>query len=465
MGKPFEITYSPSQWDAPPGGIAQAWSAPYGGLNVQTPENQIGPSFSPAMNNVMLRNAELRSRPVFRVLLPGPDGFNPVLGVVSFLSRNFVYHTCAFTKSGMFQLKPNPVGVVNAGGNPWVRVGGPSLSPFSFVRSNVFQSILYYTNGNGHLSAWDGAALTPISDVAFYGAGSAGLPPSTTTLIGSLYLGELDSHLMLAYTSETPIVSGAVGATASFPQRLRWSNSGFNPFDANGVFGANLGTQGATFDPNIFLNAGSNDFIDVPDAITGVMFIGRTGYIFRQNGITEVSPTGNGNAPFDFNHLWASQQGIGSIYPATLAQYGNIGIFVANDNVYQINTSQCAAIGGGARDAIMADLANATSSPTAVIIPGYTLGYTYLTYKLFVPLPNGSTRVWVFSIEENNWSPWTISNVIAGLPSNCVIGQVAILVSSQSGAITTAASGGGGGTGGGGGGGGGGHQGGGGPKV
>jgi hypothetical protein len=462
--KQFEITYNPNQWDAPPGGIAQAWSTPYGGLNTQTPENIIGPQYSPSMNNFMLRNAELRSRPAFRRYLPGPDGNNVILGLTSFLSKNSVWHTCAFTINGMFQLQFNPTQQAANGINPWTRVGGPALSSGNYVRTRVFQSILYYTNGSGHLSAWDGAALTPINDAAFLGTGTSGLPPATTTLLGGLYLGELDSHIIMAYTTEIPVTSGVQGAMSTFPQRLRWSNNGFNPYDANGNFGLNLGTAGATFDPNVFLNAGLNDFLDVPDAITGLMFIGMTGFIFRQNGITEISPTGNGNAPFDFNHLWASENGIGNVYPATIAQYGGIGVFVANDNIYQVNGTQVVAIGGGARDAILSDLANTFQAPTAVISFAYTLGYTYLVYKLFVSLPNGATRVWVYSLEDGNWSPWTITNSIVGIPNKCWIGASPLTVTTLVGpSVPVGGTGGGGGNqnkggGGGGTGGGGGQQ-------
>ena len=444
MGQPFEVVYSPTTWNAPQGGTPTSFSAPYGGLNTLAPPNIISPAETPAMSNFMFRNKELRSRPNFRSYLPSPDG-NPILGVGSFLSKNLVWHTFAFTVNGLYQLIAGAQGLVAQGLTPWARVGGPTLAGNTFVRWRVFQNVLYYTNNNGHVSAWDGAALSPITDVAFLGAGSTGLPPATTTLIGAQYIGELDNHLMLAYTSETPITAGVVGATGSFPQRLRWSNSGFSPFDASGNFGPNLGTAGATFDANVFVNAGQNDFIDVPDILTGIMFIGRVGYLIRQNGITEISPTGNGTAPFDFNHLWASEQGIGNVYSATVAQYGDRGIFISTDNVYLLSTSQLSAIGGGARDAIMADLAATNQPPTAVIVPAMTLGYTYLVYMLYIQLPNGNTRVYVYSIEDGNWAVWTISDSIIGIPSKCWIGDQAITVVSQQIATGGVKSGGGGG--------------------
>lgn len=429
MGQPFEIVYSPATWTTPAGGVATSWTSPYGGLNVQTPPNLLSPAQTPAMLNFMFRNAELRTRPNFKTYVPSPDG-NLILGVGSFLSKNNVWHTVCWTINGLFQLRVGVQALLSQGQNPWTLVGGPAMAPGTFARWRVFQSILYYTNNNGHTSAWDGAALTPITDIAFLGVGSGGLPPSTTTLIGAQFIGELDNHLILASTTETPITAGVPGATGAFPQRIRWSNSGFNIF-GGGAFGSNLGTQGATFDPTVFPAAGSTDFLDVPDLITGIMFLGRVGYIFRQNGITEISPTGNGTAPFDFNHLWASEQGIGNVYSASVAQYGDMGIFVSTDNVYKIGTGQLNPIGGGARDAIFSDLAATTQPPTGVITPAFTLGYTYYVYMLFILTPSGATKCWVYSIEDNSWAPWQMSDVTIGIPYKCWVGDTPITVTTQ----------------------------------
>jgi hypothetical protein len=425
VGKPFEITYSPANWDAPPGGVAAAWSVPYGGLNVQTPENLIGPSYTPQASNFLFRNGELRSRNNFGNYLPGPDGQNPILGVGSFLSKNQVWHTFCFTINGLYQLMVNAQAVIQQGGNPWQRLGGPLLSSGNPVDWRTFQSILYYTNGSGHLSAWDGSNPAPLTDVAATGA-TFPLPNNYTgTAFSSLFLGELDSHMIMAYVTETSYTSGAITGVTNFPQRIRWSNIGFNPSGA-GAFGSNLGTVAGTFDPTISVNAGLNDFLDVTDIITGMMFLGRMGYIFRQNGITEMDPTGNGTAPFDFNHLWASEHGIGNVYPSSIAQYGSYGMFVASDNIYQVSPGNVQAVGGGARDAIMLDLSNAAAPPTAVIIPSYAVYRVYLSYQLFIPQNNGNTNMWIYSFEDNNWAPCTLSGVTIGRPAGCWIGDAVI---------------------------------------
>lgn len=466
MGKPFEITYNVGQWNAPSGGVATQWTSPFGGLNVQAPENLIGPQYTPDMNNMMLKNGEIRSKPNFKQLLPGPDGVNPILGVGSFLSANQIWHTVSMTPRGLFQLVPNWQGQIAIGQNPWVYLGGPPLATAPLVWQ-AYAGNLYYTNG-WHLSAWDGAAQAPINDVAFLGTinppptnapgwtaskvyaagaivwdgtniqqttagGTAGtVTPSWNTVygvtttdntvtwtnmgpclrFGGLYLGELDSHILLAYVTET----APNGSQIVYPQRIRWSNNGFNP-QLLGVFGANLGTIGATFDSNITVNAGFNDFLDVPDILTGMMTIGRVGYLFRQNGITEVSPTGKGAAPFDFNHMWASQNGIGNVYPFSIAQYGSTGMFISAEQVYQMTPSAMQPVGGAARDAIMFDLAQATAAPKASIERAFTLGFSYLTYHLRIPMGN-NTRSYVYSIEDNHWMRWTETGVTPTGSSN-----------------------------------------------
>lgn len=400
MSKPFQITYSPATWNAPPGGQAAEWSSPYGGLNVQTPSNLIGPQYSTDLNNVFLRNSQIASKPRFRQFLPGPDGVNPILGCGSFLSPNQIWHTFAFTNRGLFQLAFNWPSLLAVGQNPWSYLGGPTLSSFP-VSWNAYSGILYYTNGV-HLSAWDGKANTPITDVAF--AGVTVPPPSSATTFGGLFISELANHILLAYTFES-----ASGATVLYPNRIRWSNSGFNP-TLNGVFGANLGTGGATFDPSVNINAGSNDFLDVPDVITGIMIIGRAGLLFRQNGITEFSPTGSGQAPFQFNHLWASQNGIGNVLPYSIAQYGNVGVFISFEQIYKVGINSMDAIGGAARDAILSDISGATGVPVASIDRGFKLGYSYLSYHLRIPM-GSNMRSYVYSFEDKNWTRWTETGV------------------------------------------------------
>jgi len=60
------------------------------------------------------------------------------------------------------------------------------------------------------------------------------------------------------------------------------------------------------------------------------------------------------------------------------------------------------AIGGKARDAIMADLSLASGVPTGTIVPTERLGYVYMTYRVSIPLGTFTRHYW-YSIEDKNW--------------------------------------------------------------
>lgn len=398
MGKPFEITYK----------------APYGGIHTQLPETLINKSFSPNLDNVTLRNGEIRSRPALRYLFNAPAGAI-VLGITSFLSNGGGLHTVLMTTIGCYEIQPNSFVNGNVQINsPWTLIPQSTRWHSTIVSYLVSRGVLYMTQGTdqtvgfAHVSAWDGLATDMITDIAF--SGSNNPPLSTDFTYGAYFIGEMAGHIILAFTME----GSSSGSYSTFPQRIRWSSTPFNIWGSNNPptgFGTGLGTAGATFDPTINQTAGQADITGTSDWITGLMILGQVGYIFRQYGITQISPTGNGSAPFEFDHLWAAKNGIGNVHFYTIAQYGSTGIFISTENIYQVSPSTFNAIGGGARDLIMADLTLASSTPSAIITPALNLGFTYLTYQLFIPMvdANGQyVRVYVYSLEDQNWMRWTL---------------------------------------------------------
>jgi len=204
--------------------------------------------------------------------------------------------------------------------------------------------------------------------------------------IGAQYMGELNNQLILANVSVRDAASGTI---YGFPNLIWWS--------ANGL--------PLQWDPTQNTSAGFNPFLDVSDEITGLLTLGIAGYIFRTFGITQMSTTGSAVVPWEFDHMWASDRGIGNVFPWSIAQYGPTGAFVAEDNIYTLSVTNCQVIGGTARDAIYADLTNATATVVANIIPKFKAGYIYLTYQLVIPL-TGFTRIWVYSFEDKNWASW-----------------------------------------------------------
>src|SRR5262249_49938875 len=155
------------------------------------------------------------------------------------------------------------------------------------------------------------------------------------------------------------------------------------------------------WDPTQNTSAGFNAFLDVPDLITGMLTMGVAGYLFRTNGITQFAPTGSAITPFQFNHMWASDHGIGNVLPFSIAQYGPTACFIADDNIYALNVTSAKQIGGDARDSIMADLAAATATPFAQVVPKLKAGYIYMTYRIYIPM-SGFVREYSYSFEDKN---------------------------------------------------------------
>lgn len=158
-----------------------------------------------------------------------------------------------------------------------------------------------------------------------------------TNFLGGEHLAELNGRLIVGNVWQT--VSSVL---TNFPYQFAWSAPGgayaqFNPLVGGLVTGA-----------------GFNNLPDVEDTITGMFTTGPTGYVVRQHGITEVTPLNSGIQPFDFNHLWASHKGIGTVFPQTVAQYGSLGCFISEDDIYTIGYDGINVISGSAKSSIYA---------------------------------------------------------------------------------------------------------------
>lgn len=443
------------------------YEPPWKGTNVDVPENKIDRAETPFSTNWIPRGGELRTRPKQSAFIPGlPDNSQPT-GVTSFQDSNNVVHTIAVSTTGLWQL--NPAWLINPL-QAWNLIGR-FTSPYPVLTVpagiQIFLDKLYFVTGDYNLWSWDG--LTPnaagglvikglVTSVASFVSGEtltqattgatvkasqiapkgtvtlfvntlAGTPDNThiwtggtsgakftptsipllkvqqplsvaqitvapvntggPLLAGGLFLGELDSRLILLNCVEQQDIAGK--PSSNFPQRIRWSASGLP----------------TVWDPTVDVGAGFSDEIDVPDVINGFLTIGRNGFVFRANGITEMTSISGGVLPFDFNHLWASERGIGSVQPFSIAGYGPIGIFIADDDIYELSLGGFKKIGGKARNAIYTDLANAISLPIASLYPKYKPDYPYLTYKLNLPQPGGTSKVWCYFVEAECWFQWT----------------------------------------------------------
>lgn len=371
----------------------QTYDAPWKGINVDLPENKISKEYTPAATNWIVRGGELRTRPRQQEYINSLSDNSQPTAITSFQDSNNVVHTVVISTTGLWQLnsawRKNP-------GKEWSLVGrfiSPFPAPSVPASVQVFLDQLFFVIGNSNLWNWDGITPSAVSAAnALKSIAQIKVTPVTGTaplLAGGLFLGELDSRLIILNTVEQQDVLNR--ATANFPQRIRWSASGLP----------------TVWDPTVNVGAGFNDELNVPDVITGFLTIGRNGFIFRTNGITEMTSISQGLLPFDFNHLWASDRGIGNVYPFSIAGYGPVGIFISSDDIYELSLGGFKKIGGVARNAIFNDLALATVTPIASLYPSYNVGYPYLTYRLSIPLSGGVSKNWCYYVEADAWMPWT----------------------------------------------------------
>lgn len=380
------------------------YGAPWKGLNTMQPENLMDGAHVPAVSDFTFRNDELRSRP----------SFNPTLVAIPAVA----------SIGQLVGLMPNPAGtlqlaIVQSGTNAaayqisqtdfltWTAIPasvglGPTFNPSFPVAWRIFGGKVYFTQqGSQQVNSWDGGTI----QIAVASQGGNNL--------GAAYIDELDNHVVLA---------NVMAGSTAFPNRVWWSATGLP----------------TVWDPAVNINAGFADFLEVPDQITGMMMLGRVGYIFRTNGITEMDPTGNGQAPFSFNHLWASQYGIGNVLSMSISQYGTTGVFISSEQVYAVSSYELNPIGGMARDAIMADVSLprppvvSTVRPSSFIsamVPYVMSGvgpfasavgnsnsgniaqfggvYPFFAYMLILIQATG-TKFWVYDFGAQNWTTWFI---------------------------------------------------------
>lgn len=190
-----------------------------------------------------------------------------------------------------------------------------------------------------------------------------------------------------------------------FPYQYAWSAPGgaysqFNPL-VNGLV----------------TGAGFNNLPDVEDTITGIFNVGPTGYIIRAQGITEVSPLNSGIQPFDFNHLWASHKGIGTVYPGSLSQYGSIGTFFDDTDIYTIGYDGINTIGNHALAIIYQDLvinlaATSISATMSNIVINGEPALHYIVGAL--DTVNGFAHIYFYNFKTKEWVFHRISGSLIG---------------------------------------------------
>lgn len=230
------------------------------------------------------------------------------------------------------------------------------------------------------------------------------LTVTSPPFMASLYLGELAQHLVAL------VVMDNTSGNKLLPQRVRWS--GVNNF--------------SQFDSAVDATAGFQDLTDIQDFITGFFTLGKTGVILRQTGLTEVVPTNSGTAPFEFQHIWTTNnEGIGCWFPNTSDSFGSYGVFVGREDVYLVDAGlNITPLGGTQKNRLFRDIAvSANGSGLPIngsliskpinpnqlnnIYPNVTLGDLDTIYILTLPISTVnpvSSIVWIYHFRTKSWS-------------------------------------------------------------
>jgi hypothetical protein len=271
-------------------------------------------------------------------------------------------------------------------------------------------NLLSWTVVNGLLCFCQGA------DVIWTWDGNTGhdYQPASATAPSAFYLQELNSYCIAAN------VSSATGAGISggpFPQMVMTSLPG-DPTS----WGTGTSIPGTT----------ATNLADSLGPIMGMGKIYGNIYILRHGGYTQMSPTGNGLAPFSYDAF--GDKGKGTRFPKSLAVYGEEEmVYVGDENIWDFNGSIFTPIGDfpssdgrsriGARDAIYADLTSGLSSLAGSIIFGFitsnlALGQAYKAYWLFCGDSNLKFNAWCFNFYEQNWTKYSFPDFSAsGTPT------------------------------------------------
>ena len=331
---------------------------PWLGIVTEIPSVNVAPGGWDNIRNFFAVRGRLQTRPRLESFGTAPDG-QTIYFLQSFKDINDSWHTLVLTtKTAYFLTESGGSPVFNALNYPsGITTLGDVDRPFG---ASVLLNRIYFSNGGEKVLYTDGSATLKL----------AGDVPG-----GARFIAVIGSSLISAYLHEN---------SRLYPTSVRWSVIG---------------------NPNSYLQftSGVNTLIEVPDEITGIVGTSRSGYVFRTNGFTAITPTGRGVAPLAFEHFSTEIEGIGNRFPYALAAYSENIILAADDDIYLFNFPSFTPIGGGARRDIFADLALATGPVIGKIIPGLGVGYEFLSYWLTIPKAS-DTVSWVMALNERHWT-------------------------------------------------------------
>jgi hypothetical protein len=258
-------------------------------------------------------------------------------------------------------------------------------------------------------------------DVSTYPSGVGPFPLSFASEGENLYLGGAGTAI-LQYVNETFSVltqylganvlkkyagfllavgiTPSPGTTISSPEMvLAWS--------ANGEFGIwnPLNSAGEV------TGAGFEQLADIEDYLSGAFVMQSTIMLLRAKGISYATSLQNGTDPFDINHLDLAPEGEGCQDQLLHTQYGPVGFFVGNSNVYSF-ISNLQQIGDKIKKLLfplLSPLVNNTPPKMAAkAISIYINGEETIFLAILVSNPTVGGYVFLYNVTNSTWTRITL---------------------------------------------------------
>jgi hypothetical protein len=334
---------------------------PFGGIQSELPKSLIEYFGFSDCKNIIFKNGAAVTRPGYTALPVLTGSAEQIIGSAKF------YDVAA----NIHQVVMTPTKVYNWNSGAWTQITGTLSGNTSQLMSTaVVGNKLCFSQGADNVQIWDGI--------------TSGFSQAAATAVPGRYLCELGFHLLVGDCQ-----IGGVRAT----QRVFWTGVG----DA---------TDWTSF------NAGQNDLFNDLGPLAGIVKLGQNGFGFQIGGITQITPTGVALAPFNFTSMSAHSKGC--IAPHSLAAFGeNVSFYLGENNVYMFDGYTSSPIGnypldgarkyGGARRAIFNDVLQGNLYQICGYISTNVVGQPFYAYWLVIP----GVSVWVFNVEETNWTCFT----------------------------------------------------------
>lgn len=261
--------------------------------------------------------------------------------------------------------------VTAAGGSTAIATDAGTQNDFFAI--TVVNGTLYFAhNGTGPLRKWVFGAAT-FSDVAAPTGGYHNGVKYKPRFVG-------------AHLNRLLLGNDAAGVITTGQYDFAWSVSGT---------------------PDDFTNFGSGHttFVDTPDSISGLSFLGNRVIIYKTETIVTGTPTGDALSPYFFERPFqGTEQNVGNLCAFSLSGDGSIDLFVSRRGVVAFNGSTMSPLGRGVDNKIMATSGASPYTFQGTLITNSGTNNLLNLYALQISIAGTSNRVYVLNLSTGKWS-------------------------------------------------------------